>query len=103
MITIIQDDSLIPFADLEKDDVWILSRTTSAEIDSRIHDEEEITQSLLPDVNKFPLLFSAICESITSDGILPADFDYRLICHDREKFKISFYVCDEDKIEVAEE
>ena len=62
-VQIIEDESLLKYADFSNCRVWLLNRTTEEPLDPRVIDHTEITQSLSSNAEKFPLLFTKISDS----------------------------------------
>ena len=62
-VQIIEDESLLKYADFSNCRVWLLNRTTDKPLDPRVIDHTEITQSLSSNAEKFPLLFTKISDS----------------------------------------
>ena len=61
-IQIIEDETLLKNADLENCEVWLLNRVTDTDLDERVVNISELTESPLPCNHKFPQLFTHICE-----------------------------------------
>ena len=53
-IQILENESFIEKADFENYEVWLLNKTTEEEIDERIINIPELTESLGPSVLKLP-------------------------------------------------
>lgn len=47
-VQILEDESYIKYADFDNSEVWLLNKTTDDELDSRIINIPEVTESLLP-------------------------------------------------------
>ena len=62
-VQIIEDESLLKYADFSNCRVWLLNRTTDEPLDPRVIDHTEITQSFSSNAEKFPLLFTKISDS----------------------------------------
>ena len=61
-IQIIEDETLLENADFENCEVWLLNKVTDTDLDERVVNISELTESLLPCNHKFPQLFTYICE-----------------------------------------
>lgn len=108
-IQILENESFIEKADFENYEVWLLNKTTEEEIDERIINVPELTESLEPSALKLPRLLTAIyekyptIESFNENGELinvEAGFDYEILTDNKENYAIHTYVCDVDKIKV---
>ena len=99
-VQILENESFINNANFENCEVWLLNRTNSEELDERVINISEITESMLPTCIKFPKLFTEISSKYFINDIIPNDFDYEVITDNRENFAIHNYVCDENKIKV---
>ena len=105
-VQILENEQFIENADFENCEVWLLTRSTENELDERIINIPEITESLLDSASKFPKLLTAIYEAhpleyeFDEEGnIINATmtFDYEVITDNREHFAIHCYVCDVNK------
>lgn len=105
-VQILENEQFIDNADFENCEVWLLTRLTENELDERIINIPEITESLLDSASKFPKLLTAIYEAhpleyeFDEEGnIINATmtFDYEIITDNREHFAIHCYVCDVNK------
>ena len=106
-VQILEDESYIKYADFDNSEVWLLNRTNNDELDPRIVNIAEVTESLLPSSIKFPQLLTHIYEKhpgITTydpEGKVidyEPDFDYEIISSNKENFTAMIYVCDKEKI-----
>lgn len=106
-IQILEDESYIKYADFDNSEVWLLNRTNNDELDSRIVNIAEVTESLLPSSMKFPQLLTHIYEkypgvtNYDSEGNFidyEPGFDYEIISSNKENFAVMTYVCDKEKI-----
>ena len=109
IIQVVENENLLQYADFENYEVWLLNRTTDNEIDERIINIPELTESLGPSVLKLPRLLTSIyekyppIESFNEDGELvniEPGFDYEILTDNKENYAIHTYVCDADKIKV---
>lgn len=98
-VQIIENESFIDKADFSND-VWLLNRTTEEELDERIVNISEITESLEPSYTKLPMLMTEIGNRYFTDDMIPEGFEYEVITDNRENFAIKSYVCDESAIKV---
>lgn len=92
MVQIIENEDFIQYADFNKD-VWLLNRTNCDEIDSRVINISEITESLFPTAEKFPKLLTEI---LNKYGTL----DYEVLTDNKENFVVKSYVCETSKIKI---
>lgn len=108
-VQILENENFIEKADFENYEVWLLNRTNEEEIDERIINISELTESLEPSALKFPKLLTAInekypmIESFNDDGELinvEPGFDYEILTDNKENYSIHTYVCDVDKIKI---
>lgn len=106
-VQILEDESYIEYADFDNSEVWLLNKTTNDELDPRIINVSEVTESLLPSSMKFPKLLTYIYEkhpgvtNYDSEGNFidyEPDFDYEVISSNAENFSTVVYVCDKEKI-----
>ena len=106
-IQILENENFIKNADFENCEVWLLNRTNEEELDERIINISELTESLEPSALKLPRLLTAIyekyptIESFNEDGELvnvEPGFDYEILTDNKENYAIHTYVCDVDKI-----
>lgn len=106
-VQILEDESYIKYADFDNSEVWLLNKTTEDELDPRIVNVPEVTESLLPSSIKFPQLLTHIYEkhpgvtNTDSEGNFidyTPDFDYEVISSNVENFSTVVYVCDKEKI-----
>ena len=110
-VQIIEDESYIEYADFDNSEVWLLNRRNNDELDPRIVNIAEVTESLLPSSMKFPQLLTHIYEkhpgitTYDSEGKVidyEPDFDYEILTDDMENYAIHSYVCDTAKIKVVQ-
>lgn len=107
-VQILENENFIKYADFENCEVWLLNRTNEEELDERIINIQEITESLSPSAIKFPMLLTEIYkkyptyEEIENDIIVNAEatFDYEILTDNKENYAIHSYVCDEEKIKI---
>ena len=108
-VQILENENFIEKADFENCEVWLLNRTNEEELDERIINIPELTESLEPSALKLPKLFTAIyekyptIESFNEDGELinvEPGFDYEILTDNKENYSIHTYVCDVDKIKI---
>lgn len=59
-VQIIENEKLEKYADFENCEVWLLNKVTERELDSRIINISELTESLLPNNHKLPQLMTEI-------------------------------------------
>ena len=59
-VQIIDNEKLAKYADFENCEVWLLNKVTERELDSRIINISELTESLLPNNHKLPQLMTEI-------------------------------------------
>ena len=106
-IQILENENFIKNADFENCEVWLLNRTNEEELDERIINISELTESLEPSALKLPRLLTAIyekyptIESFNEDGELinvEPGFDYEILTDNKENYAIHTYICDVDKI-----
>lgn len=106
-VQILENENFIEKADFENCEVWLLNKTTEEEIDERIINIPELTESLEPSALKLPRLLTAIyekyptIESFNEDGELinvEPGFDYEILTDNKENYAIHTYICDVDKI-----
>lgn len=106
-IQVVENENLLQYADFVNCEVWLLNRTNNDELDPRIVNIAEVTESLLPSSIKFPQLLTHIYEK--HPGITTYDpegkvidyepgFDYEILTNNKENFSIHAYVCDKEKI-----
>lgn len=108
-VQIIEDESYIKYADFDNSEVWLLNRTNNDELDPRIVNIAEVTESLLPSSIKFPKLLTHIYEKHPVEQELDGEgniikvtipFDYEVVTDNMENYAIHSYVCDTSKIKV---
>lgn len=108
-VQILENENFIEKADFENCEVWLLNRTNEEELDERIINIQELTESLEPSALKLPKLLTAIyekyptIESFNEDGELinvEPGFDYEILTNNKENYAIHTYVCDVDKIKI---
>lgn len=109
-IQILENEAFIEKADFENCEVWLLNRTTENEIDKRVINIPEISESFGPSSLKFPKILTEIYnmhpvkECFDEEGNLIdayTTFDYEILTDDMENYAIHSYVCDTDKIKVV--
>ncbi len=110
-VQILENENFIEKADFENCEVWLLNRTNEEELDERIINIQEITESLSPSAIKFPMLLTEINNKYPVEEVLDEDgelinvesgFDYEILTDNKENFSIHTYVCDEEKIKIIE-
>lgn len=108
-VQILENENFIEKADFENCEVWLLNKTTEEEIDERIINISELTESLEPSALKLPKLLTAIyekyptIESFNENGeLISAElgFDYEILTDNKENYAINTYVCDVEKIKI---
>lgn len=99
-VQIIENENFINNANFENCEVWLLNRTNSEELDERVINISEITESMLPTCIKFPKLFTEISNKYFLAGIIPDDFEYEIITDSSEKYMVHSYVCDVENIRI---
>lgn len=108
-IQILENESFIQYADFENCEVWLLNRTNEEELDERIVNIAEITESLESSATKFPMLLTEIYkkyptyEEVKNNVIVKAEatFDYEILSDTIENYSIHSYVCDTGKIKIC--
>ena len=94
-IQILEDETLTDYADFDNNEVWLLNRTTTDELDERIVNVPELTESTLATVFKLPQLMTEIwnkypnevvytevqAETYDDDGNLVKDDDGNVVYH----------------------
>lgn len=111
-VQIIENEDLLKYADFDACEIWLLNRTTSNQLDSRVINEKELTESALPSSMKFPQLLGLIWErhpnkesEIEQDGVIipisEMTFSYEIITKNKDNFLIKSYVCSEECIKVV--
>ena len=111
-VQIIENEDLLKYADFDTCEIWLLNRTTSNQLDSRVINEKELTESALPSNMKFPQLLGLIWErhpnkesEIEQDGVIipisEMTFSYEIITKNKDNFLIQSYVCSEECIKVV--
>lgn len=96
MVQIIENEDFIQFADFNKD-VWLLNRTNNEDIDNRVVNIAEITESFLPSAQKLPKLLTEI---LNRYGNLD---NYEVLTDDIENFAVKNYVCELSKIKTVKQ
>lgn len=96
MVQIIENEDFIQFADFNKD-VWLLNRTNNEDIDNRVVNIAEITESFLPSSQKLPKLLTEI---LNRYGNLD---NYEVLTDDIENFAVKNYVCELSKIKTVKQ
>lgn len=108
-VQVVENENLLQYADFNNCEVWLLNKTTEEEIDERIINISELTESLEPSALKLPRLLTSIyekyptIESFNEDGELinvEPGFDYEILTDNKENYSIHTYVCDVDKIKI---
>lgn len=102
LVQVIDNETLLDKADYDNCEVWLLNRTGTGELDSRVINIAELTESTLPNAEKFPQLFTEIAARYFDNGAIPEDFSYEVITDNPDSFMIHAYVCDFNKIKVVE-
>lgn len=106
-IQILENEKFIEYADFDNAEIWLLNRSSDEELDERIINIQELTESMLPDSHKFPQLLTYIYErhpDITETDeegnvmIVEPSFDYEILSDNIENFAIHSYTCDIKKI-----
>jgi hypothetical protein len=69
-VQILENESFIEKADFENYEVWLLNETSEKEIDERIINIQELTESLKPSALKLPRLLTLIYENIQRLNLL---------------------------------
>ena len=100
-VQIIENESLAKYADFENCDVWLLNRTSNEELDERIVNIPEVTESFNSSAIKFPLLLSEISNKYFPDGIWADDFSYEVITFNKQNYFVTVCVCDEECIKAV--
>lgn len=111
-VQIIENEELLEYADFETCEVWLLNRTTSNPLDSRVINETELTESALPSSMKFPQLLGFIWErhpnkesEVEQDGVIvpvsEMSFTYEIVTKNKDNFLVKSYVCSEECIKVV--
>lgn len=109
-IQVLENETFIRKADFDNCEVWLLNRTNEEDLDERIINIPEITESFEPSSLKFPKLLTEIYnahpvkECFDDEGnIIDAytTFDYEILTDDMENYAIHSYVCDTAKIKVV--
>lgn len=95
MVQIIENENFIKFADFDNYDVWLLNKVTYQDIDNRVINISEITESTLPNTEKLPKLLTEILNKYNK-------LDYQIITDDPKKYMIHVYVCDYNKFNIKE-
>ena len=110
-IQVLENETFIRKADFDNCEVWLLNRTNEEELDKRVINIPEITESFEPSSLKFPKLLTEIYnahpveERFDDEGNIidaHATFDYEILTDDMENYAIHSYVCDTDKIKVVQ-
>lgn len=110
-IQIIENEELLKYADFDNCEIWLLNRTSSNPLDSRVVNEKELTESALPSSMKFPQLLGFIWKKhpnkeseVEQDGVIVPDsemsFTYEIVTKNKDNFLIKSYVCSEECIKV---
>ena len=109
-IQIVENENLLQYADFDNCEVWLLNRTTEEELDERVINVAEITESLLDTASKFPKLLTEIYnahpveQELDDEGNIikvTIPFDYEVVTDNMENYAIHSYVCDTSKIKVS--
>lgn len=110
-IQVLENETFIRKADFDNCEVWLLNRTNEEELDKRVINIPEITESFEPSSLKFPKLLTEIYnahpveERFDDEGNITdtyVTFDYEILTDDMENYAIHSYVCDTDKIKVVQ-
>lgn len=108
-VQVVENENLLPYADFDNCEVWLLNRTTEEELDERVINVAEITESLLDTASKFPKLLTEIYNAHPAEQELDDEgniikvtipFDYEVVTDNMENYAIHSYVCDTSKIKV---
>lgn len=97
-VQILDNESLINEADFENCKVWILNRTNEDKLDERIINVSEITESFLPNNEKFPLLMTEVYRKYCPNGVVPEDFSYEILTRNKQSFFVTYCICNEKNI-----
>lgn len=111
-IQIVETEELLRYADFDDCEIWLLNRTTSNPLDSRVMNEKELTESALPSSMKFPQLLGYIWDKHPNKEVLNEQgevkgsemtFSYEVITKNKDNFLVKSHVCPEDCIKVVPE
>lgn len=106
-VQVVENESFLQYADFDNCEVWLLNRTNEEELDKRIINIPEITESFEPSSLKFPKLLTEIYnvhpvkECFDEKGNIIdvyVTFDYEILTDNMENYAIHSYVCDKEKI-----
>ncbi|MEE1211294.1 MAG: hypothetical protein UHO11_02250 [Treponema sp.] len=109
-IQIIEDESLTEFADFENCEIWLLNRTSDCELDTRVINCQELTESMLPIAAKIPQLLTLLYERYpskplyqtneTGDEVIGYEqkFDYEVLTRNKNNYIVKSFICDENRI-----
>lgn len=95
MVQILENEKFLPFADFEKNEIWLLNRTLTGYLDLRIINIPEITESSISIAEKLPKVLTKILEK-------HGKLDYQIVTDNPENYKIYSYICEYDKFNIKE-
>ena len=106
-IQIVETEELLQYTDFDRCEVWLLNRMSREELDARVINIQELTESPLPSSMKLPQLLSMLWErhpnrELTNeqgeiiDSVMT--FAYEALAKDKENFAVKSYVCQEECI-----
>jgi len=72
-IQIVESEELLQYADFDRCEVWLLNRMRTTELDARVINEPELTESPLPSSMKLPQLLSMMWERHPNEDVKDGD------------------------------
>ena len=111
-IQIVETEELLQYADFDSCEVRLLHRMSNNELDARVINEPELTESPLPSSMKLPQLLSMIWERHPNEDVKDGDgnvidsamsFSYEILTRSKDNFLVQSYVCAEECIKIMQE
>ena len=108
-IQIVETEELLQYADFDRCEVRLLNRMSREELDARLINVPELTESPLPSSMKLPQLLSILWERYPNRELTDEQgeiiesvmtFSYEVLTKDKENFAVKSYVCQEECITV---
>ena len=108
-IQIVESEELLQYADFDRCEVWLLNRISREELDARVINVPELSESPLPSSMKLPQLLSILWERYPNRELTNEQgeiiesvmtFSYEVLTKDKENFAVKSYVCQEECITV---
>ena len=108
-IQIVETEELLQYADFDRCEVWLRNRISREELDARVINVPELSESPLPSSMKLPQLLSLLWKHYPNRELTDEQgeiiesvmtFSYEVLTKDKENFAVKSYVCQEECITV---